>query len=169
MKKMLFLFALLLGLGVAEAQKIALVDMDYILKKDPAYEMMNRQLEDLSKKWQTEVTTLENKAQAAYKSYQSDVVFLSAEQKKAREESIVSIEKQAYELKRKYFGPEGELFKKRESRMKPIQDKVWAAMKDLARTQGYQIIIDRSSSKIVYADPALDVSEAITAKLGLSR
>ena len=163
MKKMLFLFALLLGLGVAEAQKIALVDMDYILKKDPAYEMMNRQLEDLSKKWQTEVTTLENKAQAAYKSYQSDVVFLSAEQKKAREESI------AYELKRKYFGPEGELFKKRESLMKPIQDKVWAAMKDLARTQGYQIIIDRSSSKIVYADPALDVSEAITAKLGLSR
>ena len=110
MKKMLFLFALLLGLGVAEAQKIALVDMDYILKKDPAYEMMNRQLEDLSKKWQTEVTTLENKAQAAYKSYQSDVVFLSAEQKKAREESIVSIEKQAYVLKRKYFGPEGELF-----------------------------------------------------------
>ena len=156
-------------MGAAEAQKIALVDMEYILKKDPSYEVMNRQLEDLSKKWQSEVTTLENKAQAAYKSYQGEVAFLSAEQKKAREEAIVGIEKQAYELKRKYFGPEGELFKKREALMKPIQDRVWAAMKELARAQGYQLIIDRTSSKIVYADPALDVSETLVAKLGLAR
>ena len=97
------------------------------------------------------------------------MAFLSAEQKTAREEAIVSIEKQAYELKRKYFGPEGELFKKREALMKPIQDRVWAAMKELARAQGYQLIIDRTSSKIVYADPALDVSEALVAKLGLAR
>ena len=81
----------------------------------------------------------------------------------------MGIEKQAYELKRKYFGPEGELFKKREALMKPIQDRVWAAMKELARAQGYQLIIDRTSSKIVYADPALDVSEALIAKLGLAR
>ena len=170
MKKILFLFALfLLSWGAAEAQKFALVDMEYILKKDPSYEVMNRQLEDLSKKWQSEVTTLENKAQAAYKSYQGEVAFLSAEQKTAREEAIVSVEKQAYELKRKYFGPEGELFKKREALMKPIQDRVWAAMKELARAQGYQLIIDRTSSKIVYADPALDVSETLVAKLGLAR
>ena len=170
MKKILFLFALIrLSWGAAEAQKFALVDMEYILKKDPSYEVMNRQLEDLSKKWQSEVTTLENKAQAAYKSYQGEVAFLAAEQKTAREEAIVSVEKQAYELKRKYFGPEGELFKKREALMKPIQDRVWAAMKELARAQGYQLIIDRTSSKIVYADPALDVSETLVAKLGLAR
>ena len=167
MKKILFLLALLLlPLGAAEAQKIALVDMEYILKKDPSYAVMNRQIEDLSKKWQAEVAGYEKKAE---QSYQSEAALLSAQQKKQREESIVALEKQAYELKRKYFGPEGELFKKRESLMKPIQDRVWAAMKELARRGGLQLIIDRSSSKIVYADPGLDISEAVVSTLGLDR
>ena len=96
MKKMLFLLCLMcMGVFSAAAQKLALVDMDYILKKDPAYELMNKQLEELSKRWQSEVSALETKAQAAYKSYQTDIAFLSAEQKKAREEAIVSAEKQA--------------------------------------------------------------------------
>lgn len=169
MKKILFLLALLLlPLGVAEAQKVALVDMEFILKKDPAYTAMTRQIDDLSKRWQDEVTSIEKKAETAYKSYQGEAAFLSADQKKAREESIVSLEKQAYDLKRKYFGPEGDLFKRREALMKPIQDRVWAAMKELARRGGLQLIIDRSSSKIVYADPALDVSESIVSMLGLS-
>lgn len=168
MKKILFLLCLMcMGVFSAAAQKLALVDMDYILKKDPAYELMNKQLEELSKRWQSEVSALETKAQAAYKSYQTDIAFLSAEQKKAREEAIVSAEKQAYELKRRYFGPEGELVKRRETQMKPIQDKVWQAMKTLARTQGYQLIIDRTSSKIVYADPSLDISDTLAAQLGL--
>ena len=169
MKKILFLLApLLLPLGVAEAQKVALVDMEFILKKDPAYTAMTRQIDDLSKRWQDEVTSIEKKAETAYKSYQGEAAFLSADQKKAREESIVALEKLAYDLKRKYFGPEGDLFKRREALMKPIQDRVWTAMKELARRGGLQLIIDRSSSKIVYADPALDVSESIVSMLGLS-
>lgn len=169
MKKILFLLALLLlPLGVAEAQKVALVDMEFILKKDPAYTAMTRQIDDLSKRWQDEVTSIEKKAETAYKSYQGEAAFLSADQKKAREESIVALEKQAYDLKRKYFGPEGDLFKRREALMKPIQDRVWTAMKELARRGDLQLIIDRSSSKIVYADPALDVSESIVSMLGLS-
>ena len=169
MKKILFLLALLLlPLGVAEAQKVALVDMEFILKKDPAYTAMTRQIDDLSKRWQDEVTSIEKKAETVYKSYQGEAAFLSADQKKAREESILSREKQAYDLKRKYFGPEGDLFKRREALMKPIQDRVWTAMKELARRGGLQLIIDRSSSKIVYADPALDVSESIVSMLGLS-
>ena len=169
MKKILFLLALLLlPLGVAEAQKVALVDMEFILKKDPAYTAMTRQIDDLSKRWQDEVTSIEKKAETAYKSYQGEAAFLSADQKKAREESIVALEKQAYDLKRKYFGPEGDHFKRREALMKPIQDRVWTAMKELARRGGLQLIIDRSSSKIVYADPALDVSESIVSMLGLS-
>ena len=169
MKKILFLLALLLlPLGVAEAQKVALVDMEFILKKDPAYTAMTRQIDDLSKRWQDEVTSIEKKAETAYKSYQGEAAFLSADQKKVREQSIVALEKQAYDLKRKYFGPEGDLFKRREALMKPIQDRVWTAMKELARRGGLQLIIDRSSSKIVYADPALDVSESIVSMLGLS-
>lgn len=168
MKKILLLLALmLLPLGLAHAQRVALVDMDFILKKDPAYGVMTRQLDELSKRWQSEVTALEEKAEKAYKTYQGEVAFLSADQKKTREESIVALEKQAYDLKRKYFAPEGDLFKRRESLMKPIQDRVWQAMKELARRAGYQLIIDRTTSKIVYADPALDVSESIVAALGL--
>ena len=169
MKKILFLLALLLlPLGVAEAQKVALVDMEFILKKDPAYTAMTRQIDDLSKRWQDEVTSIEKKAETAYKSYQGEAAFLSADQKKAREESIVAQEKQANDHQRKYVGPEGDLFKRREALMKPIQDRVWTAMKELARRGGLQLIIDRSSSKIVYADPALDVSESIVSMLGLS-
>ena len=169
MKKILFLLALLLlPLGVAEAQKVALVDMEFILKKDPAYTAMTRQIDDLSKRWQDEVTSIEKKAETAYKSYQGEAAFLSADQKKAREESIVARAQPANDHKPKYFGTEGDLFKRREALMKPIQDRVWTAMKELARRGGLQLIIDRSSSKIVYADPALDVSESIVSMLGLS-
>ena len=170
MKKILFLLVLLLlPLGSMKAQKVALVDMEFILKKDPSYAVMNRQIEDLSKKWQAEVSSYEKQAEEAYKSFQSEAAFLSAPQKKQREEAIVAREKQGYDLKRKYFGPEGDLCKKREALMKPIQDRVWAALKELARRGGLQLIIDRSSSKIVYADPALDISESVLSVLGLDR
>ena len=142
--------------------------MEYILKNVPAYERANEQLNQVSKKWQAEVEALNTEASTMYKNYQNEVVFLSQDQKKKRQEAIMAKEKQASDLKRKYFGPEGDLFKRREALMKPIQDRVWTAMKELARRGGLQLIIDRSSSKIVYADPALDVSESIVSMLGLS-
>lgn len=107
------------------AQKFALIDMEYILKNIPAYEMTNEQLSQVSKKWQNEVEAIQQEAQNMYKNYQSDLVFLSAEMKTKREEEIVKKEQEAQDLKRKYFGPEGELYKKRESLMKPIQDEVY--------------------------------------------
>lgn len=160
------LFGVMLSLNMAWAQKTALVDMDYILSKIPAYEMMNRQLEDLTKRWQAEVGKGEEEAQAMYKKFQADIVFLSSEQKKNREEAIVAQEKATYELKRKYFAPEGELMKRREALMKPIQDEVWKALKDLAQSNGYQIIFDRTSGRIVYADPASDISSLVLSRMG---
>lgn len=160
------LFGVMLSLNMAWAQKTALVDMDYILSKIPAYEMMNRQLEDLTKRWQAEVSKGEEEAQAMYKKFQADIVFLSSEQKKNREEAIVAQEKATYELKRKYFAPEGELMKRREALMKPIQDEVWKALKDLAQSNGYQIIFDRTSGRIVYADPASDISSLVLNRMG---
>ena len=171
MKKILFLLALLLlPLGVAEAQKVALVDMEFILKKDPAYTAMTRQIDDLSKRWQDEVTSIEKKAETAYKSYQGEAAFLSADQKKAREESIVALEKQAYDLKRKYFGPEGELFKKRTSLITPIQDEIYNAVKDISDQRGYSLVIDRSSNAagIIYGSPKVDISNEVLQKLGYS-
>ena len=99
----------------AQAQKFALVDMEYILKNIPAYERANEQLNQVSKKWQAEVDALTTEAQTLYKNYQNEVVFLSQEQKKAKQDAIVAKEKEAADLKKKYFGPDGELFKKREA------------------------------------------------------
>ena len=150
----------------AMAQKFALVDMEYILKNIPAYERANEQL---SKKWQAEVEALTEEAQTLYKNYQSEAVFLSAEQKTKKEEEIVAKEKEAAELKRKYFGPEGELFKKRESLMAPIQDEIYNAVKAISESKGYSLILDRASdTAIIFASPKVDISNEVLSKLGYS-
>ena len=155
------------GFTSASAQKFALVDMDYILKNIPAYERANEQLNQVSKKWQAEVDALTTEAQTMYKNYQNEVVFLSAEQKKAKQDAIVEKEKQASELKRKYFGPEGELFKKRTSLMTPIQDEIYNAVKDIADLRGYQLVLDRASDTgIIFGSPKIDISNEVLAKLG---
>ena len=149
------------------AQKFALIDMEYILKNVPAYERANEQLNQVSKKWQAEVDALTQEAQTLYKNYQSEAVFLSNEQKTQREEAIVAKEKEAAELKRKYFGPEGELYKKRESLMTPIQDEIYNAVKDISDMKGYSLILDRASDAgIIYANPKVDISNEVLTKLG---
>ena len=155
------------GFTSASAQKFALVDMDYILKNIPAYERANEQLNQVSKKWQAEVDALSTEAQTMYKNYQNEVVFLSQEQKKAKQDAIMEKEKQASELKRKYFGPEGELFKKRTSLMTPIQDEIYNAVKDIADLRGYQLVLDRASDTgIIFGSPKIDISNEVLAKLG---
>ena len=144
--------------------------MKYILKNIPAYEMTNEQLSQVSKKWQNEVEAIQQEAQNMYKNYQSDLVFLSAEMKTKREEEIVKKEQEAQDLKRKYFGPEGELYKKRESLMKPIQDEVYNAVKEISEDKGYQIVWDRASAmSIIFASPKIDISNEVLIKLGYSK
>ncbi len=153
----------------AGAQKFALVDMEYILKNVPAYERANEQLNQVSKKWQAEVDAISTEAKTMYKNYQNEVVFLSQEQKTKRQDAIMTKEKEAADLKKKYFGPEGELFKKRESLMTPIQDEIYNAVKDIAETKGYSLIIDRSSdSGIIFGSPKIDISNEVLQKLGYS-
>ena len=133
-KTILTTFLLCLVGLTANAQKFALIDMEYILKNIPAYERANEQLNQISKKWQSEVEAVALEAQTLYKNYQSEAVFLSEEQKTKKEEEIVGKEREAQELKRKYFGPEGELYKKRESLMAPIQDEIYTAVKEISDT-----------------------------------
>ena len=140
------------------------------MKNIPAYEMTNEQLSQVSKKWQNEVEAIQQEAQNMYKNYQSDLVFLSAEMKTKREEEIVKKEQEAQDLKRKYFGPEGELYKKRESLMKPIQDEVYNAVKEISEDKGYQIVWDRASAmSIIFASPKIDISNEVLIKLGYSK
>ena len=153
----------------ANAQKYALIDMEYILKNVPAYERANEQLNQVSKKWQAEVEVLNIEASTMYKNYQNEVVFLSQEQKKAKQEAIMNKEKEASELKKKYFGPEGELFKKREALMGPIQEEIYNAVKEVSDLRGYSLVLDRASnSGIIFGSPKIDISNEVLKKLGYS-
>jgi len=173
MKKIGFIGLLLVAMAFTaniQAQKFALIDMEYILRNIPAYEMANEQLNTISKKWQTEVDALQQAAQNLYKTYQADLVFLSPEMKTKREAEIVAKEQEAQELKRKYFGAEGELFKKRESLIKPIQDEIYNAVKEIASARGYAVIVDRASAmSVIYASPQIDISNEVLTKMGYSK
>ena len=170
MKRLLLIAGLVFAATLSmQAQKFALVDMDYILKNIPAYERANEQLAQVSKKWQAEVDALTTEAQTLYKNYQNELVFLSAEQKKAKQDAIMAKEKEAADLKRKYFGPEGELFKKRTSLMSPIQDEIYNAIKDIAELRGYQLGLDRASDTgNNFGSPKIDISSEVLGKLGYS-
>lgn len=170
MKKILLIMACaMLSIFTADAQKFALLDMEYILKNVPAYERANEQLNQVSKKWQAEVEALNTEAGTMYKNYQNEVVFLSEEQKKNRQEAIMQKEKEASDLKRKYFGPEGELFKKRESLISPIQEEIYNVVKEISELRGYSLVVDRASdSGIIYGSPKVDISNEVLAKLGYS-
>lgn len=171
MKRKLFLLVALVGFCLsASAQKFALVDMSYIMSNIPAYERANEQLNQVSKKWQSEVEAIDNQAKTLYKNYQNEVMFLSEAQKKEREQAIVNKEKEASELKKKYFGPQGELYKKRVALVEPIQDEIYNAIKGIAQSKGFQLILDRASETagIIFASPAIDISNEVLAKLGYS-
>ena len=152
------------------AQKFALVDMEYILKNIPAYERANEPLNQISKKWEGEVEALNQEAENLFKKYQSEAVFLSDAQKTKAEQAIVAKEKEASDLKKKYFSSEGELYKRRQSLMSPIQDEIYNAVKDICDSKGYQLVIDRASgSSIIFASPKIDISDEVLSKLGYSR
>ena len=170
MKKLFTILLAACAFGIAQpvsAQKFVLVDMEYILKNIPAYERANEQLNQVSRKWQAEVEALATEAQNLYKAYQSEAVFLSAEQKKDRESAIVAKEKEAADLKKKYFGPEGELFNKREALMAPINDEIYGAVKEICEAKGYSLVLDRASDAgIIFASPKVDISGEVLQKLG---
>ena len=170
MKKLLLTMTVLLASLAANAQNFALVDMEYILKNIPAYEMASEQLNQVSQRWQKEVEGKAREVQTLYDNYKSEMVFLTDAQKTKREEEITTKEKEVAELRYKYFGPEGELFKKRQSLLKPIQDDVYNAIKKVSEERGYMVIFDRASSEsIVFASPKIDISNEVLTKLGYSK
>ncbi|WP_315349134.1 OmpH family outer membrane protein [Hoylesella saccharolytica] len=167
MKKIMMTCLFAIVAITASAQKFALIDMEYIMKNIPAYERANEQLNQVSKKWQAEVEALNTEAGTMYKNYQNEVVFLSQEQKKAKQEAIMKKEQEAGELKKKYFGPEGELFKKRESLISPIQEAVYNAVKEISELRGYSLVLDRATDTgIIFGSPKIDISNEVLSRLG---
>lgn len=167
MKKIFFfLFVILCSVNM-HAQKYAFVDTDYILKNVPAFEAANEQLNQASEKWQKEIEAIYSEVETMYKNYQTESVFLSNEMKIKKEEEIVNKEKAARLLQTKYFGPEGELGKKREALIKPIQDDIYNAIREMVEDDSYAAIFDKASGGVVlFSDPKYDKSDEILKKLG---
>ena len=172
MKKIfLFLCAAFISLNLAaKGEQVVLVDMEYIMSAIPAYETANEQLDQISKKWQKEVEAILVEVQTMYKNYQTELVFLSDEMKKKREDEIIAKEKEANDLKRKYFAADGELFKKRAALVKPIQDEIYNALQEICEQQGYQVVLDKSSTNnLIFASPKIDISDELLEKMGYSK
>lgn len=168
MRKLGLLIGLmLLTSAVAVAQKYAFVDSEYIRKNIPAFTTAQEQLDKLSKQWEKEVADGYAVVEQMYKSYQNDAVLLSQEMKTKREEAIIAKEKEMKELQNKYFGMEGELFKKREELVKPIQDEILKAIKEMAVEGSYAVIFDTAAGgNILFANPKYDLSDQVLEKLG---
>lgn len=168
-KSILLLFAAVMVFGTAFAkdQSIAYIDMQYILKNLPQYEQANEQLTMLSKRWQKEVDAAQQEARVMATNYQTEQIFLSETMRAEREQEIIAKEQAVLDLKRKYFGQEGELYKKREALIKPIQDEIYNAIQDLANEKRIDIVKDRSADPaLIYMSAKLDVSDQILHKLG---
>ena len=155
------------GTAFAKDQSIAYIDMSYILKNLPQYEQANEQLTMLSKRWQKEIDAAAQEARVMATNYQTEQIFLSETMRAQREKEIVDKEQEVLELKRKYFGQEGELYKKREALIKPIQDEIYNAIQDLANEKRIEIVKDRSADPaLIYMSSKLDISDQVLQKLG---
>jgi len=168
MKKIiLFLGIIILTSSLAVAQKYAFVDSEYIRKNIPAFTKAQDQLDQLSQQWEKEVADGYEVVEKMYKAYQSESVLLSQEMKIKREEAIITKEREMKELQNKYFGMEGELFKKREELVKPIQDEILKAIKTIAAEGAYAVIFDSAAGgNILFANPKFDISDEVLVKLG---
>jgi outer membrane protein len=168
MKKLsLIIVMVLLTSAMASAQKYAFVDSEYIRKNIPAFNTAQEQLDKLSKQWEKEVADGYAVVEQMYKSYQNKAPLLSQDMKTKREEDIISKEKEMKDLQNKYFGVEGELFKKRQELVKPIQDDILKAIKDIAVEGSYAVIFDSSTGgNILFANPKFDISDQVLEKLG---
>lgn len=167
MRKIIIIIGALLFSVTSFSQKFAYVDTDYILNNISAYKIAQDQLDKLSETWQKEVETLYADIDKLYKKYQTEKVLLTEEMKKKREDEIMAREREAKELQRKYFGQDGALYKKRDELVRPIQDEVYKAVKELAVDGGYSVIFDSASgATMLFTDPKFDKSDAVLQKLG---
>ena len=158
---------LLLATGMGLAQKYAFVDTEYILNRIPAYKAAQDQLDKMAQDWQEEVETLYGGIEKMYKDFQAEKVLLTEEMKTKKEEEIITREKEVKDLQQKYFGRDGNLFDKRQELIKPIQDEVYRAVKEIASEGNYAVIFDTASgANMLYTNPKYDKSDEVLEKLG---
>lgn len=170
MKKILLMMAICTVAFAANAQRYAVLDTKFILDKLPEYKEAQKQLDQFSTAWQKELDGMQQNLDKMYRDFDAEQVMLSDELKKKREDELFNKEKELRDLQRKRFGYEGDLFKKRQELIKPVQDKVYNAVQKLAVEKGYDFILDKSEGiTVIFADPKLDRSEDILKMLGVNK
>jgi len=168
MKKIVLLAFLSAITFTGFSQKYAIIDTRYILDKLPEYKDAQKKLDSVTAGWQKDIETKQSELDNMYKSYEAEQVMLSDDLKKKREDQLFNKEKDLRDLQRKRFGFEGDLFKKRQELIKPIQDKVYNAVQRMAGSRGYDFVLDKSEGiTIIFADPKLDKSEDVLKELGV--
>jgi len=169
MKKLLVLIAALAfpAIMFAQTQRFAYVDTEYILGKVPNFQTATEQIEKMATQYQKEVEDGYKKLDEMYNTYQAEKALLNESMRKKREDEIINRERELKNMQQKYFGPEGELFKKREELLKPIQEQVTEAINKFAEEGGYSVIFDlANNSSMIYTNPRYDMSDKILEKLG---
>ena len=168
MKRILLILAVsFLAVSTIQAQKFAYVDTDYILNNIPEFNQAQDKLDEISKQWQEEIEAIYAEVDKMYRDYQTQEVLLTDEMKTKRENAIIAKEKSAKDLQRKRFGPDADLYAKRQELIKPLQDKVYDAIQQLAANSKYAVIFDSSSDLIMlFSSPNLDKSDKVLENMG---
>ena len=162
------LFAFCLTL-TSQAQRFGYVDTDYILESIPEYQNKQNELNEISVQWQQEIEAMYAEIDRMYKDYQAEQILLTDDMKRKREEQIIEKEKEAKQKQKDRFGYQGDLFQKRQEFTKPIQDKVYAAIKEIADARGYAVIFDKAGQlTMLYTSAKYDLSEDVLDELGYS-
>jgi outer membrane protein len=169
LKLPLFILGLVFGLSTTVlAQRIGYVDTDYILTRVPEYAQAQRQLDNLSKEWEDEISALLQEVDALTQSFNAERVLLTEEMQNERQDEIKKKSKQAKEMQRKYFGPDGELFKKRQELVKPLQDQVFTAVQEVAQKRKLDIVLDKAGAiTFLYGSDKIDYSDEVLERLGI--
>jgi outer membrane protein len=168
MKKLILIFGIVAVMATgAFAQKFAFIDSDYILQNIPAFNAAQEQLDQLSAQYQKELESMYAEVEKMYQDFQAESVLLSEDMKRKREDVIITREKEYKDLQRRYFGPNGDLFKRRQALVKPIQDDVFNAVQEIANEGSYAVIFDKAGgTTLFFTNPRFDLSDQVLQKLG---
>ena len=168
MKKLVLIVTVVFWMAVAaNAQKMAFIDTEYIMENIPAYKAAQNQLDQLSSQYQKELESMHAEIEQMYKDFQAESVLLSDDMKRKREDVIITKEKDYKQLQKKYFGPNGDLFKKRQGLVKPIQDDVFNAVQEISNEGSYSIVFDKAGgTTLFFTNPKFDLSDQVLQKLG---
>lgn len=167
LNKIIAVFILLTTVSFGYSQKVAYVDTEYILENIPDYKSAQEELDKLSIDWQKQLERRYSEIDKMYKNYQAEQILLTEEMKNKREEEIIKKEKEAKEYQKEKFGVDGDLFKKRQELVKPIQDKVYKAIREVANATSIDVIFDKASAlTMLYTNPRYNKSDAVLKKLG---